>query len=94
MAKWEADVQNYLGFPEGIEGEDLLARGMQQVVRFEVTMIEDDIRSLNHRRRCILPPGNRHRLSCPACAPRHRPDSSTTGDSRREGMLGAESVFL
>lgn len=46
MAKWEADVQNYLGFPEGIDGEDLLARGMEQVVRFEVAVIEDDIRSL------------------------------------------------
>ena len=24
MAKWEADVQNYLGFPDGIDGTDLL----------------------------------------------------------------------
>jgi thioredoxin reductase (NADPH) len=48
MAKWEADVQNYLGFPEGIGGEDLLARGMEQVVRFDVAVIEDDIRSLTH----------------------------------------------
>ena len=35
MAKWEADVQNYLGFPDGIAGEDLLARGMEQIVRFD-----------------------------------------------------------
>lgn len=27
MAKWEADVQNYLGFPDGIDGKDLLAQG-------------------------------------------------------------------
>ena len=46
MAKWEADVQNYLGFPEGIAGEDLLGRGVQQVLRFEVRIIEDDISSL------------------------------------------------
>ena len=46
MAKWEADVQNYLGFPEGINGADLLARGMQQVMRFEVAVTEDDIGSL------------------------------------------------
>jgi len=48
MAKWEADVQNYLGFPQRIDGEDLLVRGMQQVVRFDVAVIEDDIRSLHH----------------------------------------------
>ncbi|MGZ8386400.1 MAG: NAD(P)/FAD-dependent oxidoreductase, partial [Nitrospira sp.] len=48
MAKWEADVQNYLGFPDGIAGKDLLARGMEQVVRFGIPVIEDDIRSLNH----------------------------------------------
>jgi thioredoxin reductase (NADPH) len=48
MAKWEVDVQNYLGFPEGIDGADLLGRGMQQAERFEVALTEDDIRSLIH----------------------------------------------
>jgi thioredoxin reductase (NADPH) len=48
MAKWEVDVQNYLGFPEGIDGTDLLARGILQVVRFDVSIIEDDIYSLSH----------------------------------------------
>lgn len=46
MAKWESDVQNYLGFPDGIEGTELLARGMAQVRRFEVEVAEDDIHSL------------------------------------------------
>ena len=36
MAKWEADVQNYLGFPDGIEGTDLLTRGHAHVARFHV----------------------------------------------------------
>jgi thioredoxin reductase (NADPH) len=46
MAKWELNVQNYLGFPDGIHGADLLARGMEQVSRFDVAVTEDDIRSL------------------------------------------------
>ena len=46
MAKWEADVQNYLGFPDGIDGTDLLKRGHAQVARFQVETIEDEVRTL------------------------------------------------
>ena len=46
MAKWEADVQNYLGFPDGIDGTDLLKRGHMQVARFQVEIIEDEVRTL------------------------------------------------
>jgi thioredoxin reductase (NADPH) len=46
MAKWEHDVQNYLGFPDGIDGADLLALGMQQVLRFGAVVTKDDIGSL------------------------------------------------
>lgn len=46
MAKWEKDVQNYLGFPEGISGNDLLARGFAQVRRFKVEVKDDDIHAL------------------------------------------------
>ncbi len=34
------------GFPDGINGTDLLAKGMAQVSRFQVDIIEDDIQSL------------------------------------------------
>ena len=47
MAKWETDVQNYLGFPDGIDGRDLLQRGHAQVARFHVEVLEDEIRTLN-----------------------------------------------
>jgi len=46
MAKWESDVQNYLGFPDGIDGTELLARARTQVARFHVDIIEDEVRSL------------------------------------------------
>lgn len=46
MAKWEANVQNYLGFPDGIDGTDLLERGSMQVTRFQVEMIQDEIEIL------------------------------------------------
>jgi thioredoxin reductase (NADPH) len=46
MAKWERDVQNYLGFPEGIDGGDLLARGFAQVKRFGAAIVEDAVHEL------------------------------------------------
>ncbi len=46
MAKWEADVQNDLGFPDGLDGTDLRKRGHMQVARFQVEIIEDEVRTL------------------------------------------------
>lgn len=50
MAKWEAAVQNYLGFPDGIAGTALLARGMKQAAGFEVEIVEDEVQSLTANR--------------------------------------------
>ena len=46
MAKWEKDVQNYLGFPEGIDGQDLLTRGFAQARRYNVEVLEDTMQSI------------------------------------------------
>lgn len=46
MAKWEKDVQNYLGCPDGIDGQDLLERGFAQARRYQVEVVEDTIQSL------------------------------------------------
>jgi thioredoxin reductase (NADPH) len=43
MARWEPEVQNYFGFPEGIAGEELLRRGAEQVRRYNVPVVEDEI---------------------------------------------------
>lgn len=46
MAKWEPAVENYLGFPEGVGGEDLLTHGRHQAERHEVNFAEDSIEEI------------------------------------------------
>ena len=43
LARWEPDVQNYLGFPQGVSGCDLLARGCEQARRFGSNLANDEI---------------------------------------------------
>jgi thioredoxin reductase (NADPH) len=57
MAVWEPVVENYLGFPDGISGEDLISRGKQQAVRYEVNFAEDLIDSVRVEKECFLVTG-------------------------------------
>src|SRR4051812_43368477 len=51
MARWEPDVQNYLGFPEGISGNELLQRARKQARRYRVKFVRDEIISARARAR-------------------------------------------
>jgi thioredoxin reductase (NADPH) len=46
MAKWEPVVENYLGFPKGVGGEELLASGRKQAKRYDAEFAEDKIESV------------------------------------------------
>src|SRR3954468_7968420 len=50
MARWEPDVQNYLGFPEGIGGEELLRRGREQARRYGYRLVRDRVVHAKARR--------------------------------------------
>lgn len=45
MAKWEPKVENYLGFPKGVDGEQLLRFGRKQAERYDVEFAEEEIAS-------------------------------------------------
>ncbi|MFZ1217901.1 MAG: hypothetical protein WAO00_01345 [Chthoniobacterales bacterium] len=50
MAKWEPDVENYLGFPKGVGGEELLRNGQAQAKKYGVRFVLDEIRTVSANR--------------------------------------------
>jgi thioredoxin reductase (NADPH) len=47
MAKWEPVVENYLGFPQGVGGEELLRNGCAQAKKHDVDFANDEIRTVS-----------------------------------------------
>jgi thioredoxin reductase (NADPH) len=50
MAKWEPKVENYLGFPTGVDGADLLKFGREQAERYDIEFAEDEIVSVKNEK--------------------------------------------
>jgi thioredoxin reductase (NADPH) len=46
MAKWEPVVENYLGFAEGVAGDELLRQGRRQAERHDVRFAADEIQDI------------------------------------------------
>ena len=59
MAEWEPEVRNYLGFPNGIGGEELLRLGRRQAKRHQVAFAEDEIKSVLRRKEGFFLRGRR-----------------------------------
>lgn len=54
LALWEPDVENYLGFPHGISGEELLKRGRGQAEHYGAEFRDDFVEELRHEPREIF----------------------------------------
>jgi thioredoxin reductase (NADPH) len=64
MAKWEPSVENYLGFPKGVDGEDLLKYGRKQAERHEVEFAEDEVVDLSARDSIFVLRGKKKTYRC------------------------------
>ena len=76
MVVWEPHLQNYLGFPDGIAGGELIARGKEQAARYGAELVHAEVadiarvgdlihvKNANHEwrtRRVLLATGTYHR---------------------------------
>jgi thioredoxin reductase (NADPH) len=59
MAKWEPVVQNYLGFPNGVGGEELLKNGCTQARHYGALFARDEIKTVSARKSFFVLKGKR-----------------------------------
>ncbi|HEX8899459.1 MAG TPA: NAD(P)/FAD-dependent oxidoreductase [Chthoniobacterales bacterium] len=59
MAKWEPVVQNYLGFPKGVAGDELLKNGRTQAQHYDARIVRDEIKTVAARKSFFILKGKR-----------------------------------
>ncbi len=59
MAEWEPEVRNYLGFPDGVGGKDLIRFGRRQAKWHKVDFAHDEIKSVARRKEGFFLGGRR-----------------------------------
>jgi len=59
MAKWEPVVQNYLGFANGVGGNELLKNGCTQARRYGASFASDEIKTVSARKSFFVLKGKR-----------------------------------
>ena len=64
MAKWEPSVENYLGFPDGVDGEDLLKYGRKQAKRYQAEFVTDEVKSVRRKSGVFLLKGKKKTYRC------------------------------
>lgn len=64
MARWEPDVQNYLGFPHGVHGAELLRKSRMQAKRFGARFTRDCIVRAHRTRKGFRLQGQQCFYSC------------------------------
>jgi thioredoxin reductase (NADPH) len=64
MARWEPDVQNYLGFPKGISGGELLSRAQQQARLYRIKFLRDQVVAARPQGGGFYLRGEKHNYVC------------------------------